>query len=339
LTHVYGNLACELEWRGGGAVPAVVARRIAALATLIRALVDDDVTIWTDAAVDPARLTPVLPPPALATGAPPRGVPVLAWGASRALADPRPPAITRGLPEALRAALALPPPSVDVARRANDRRTALALDPLAGAAAVDDPAALAPALAAAAAASPTGAWVAKAVLTSAGRDRVRDDAAAATALLARHGAIVVEPWLDRVHDLAITGAIDAAGAVTVLAPHRLITDGRGGFRGIDLAAPDLTATEHAHLADRARAAGAALAALGHRGPYTVDAFVHATAGARALRPIVEINARLSFGIVARALAARLGTTRLGVGDPATMPAGATVLVAPTADDPSAAWAS
>ena len=65
------------------------------------------------------------------------------------------------------------------------------------------------------------------------------------------------------------------------------------------------------------------------GPFAIDGFVYWD-GARRLRPLVEINARHTFGHVARAL----GCGRLGF-TPA--PAGATVLVAPIDGDPTTAW--
>jgi hypothetical protein len=351
VIHVLGNLACERDWRGAPPVPAFVGQRIAALATLVRALVDaDEVTVWTPVAVEPARIPAVdgLPAVRLAVGVPPPGAQVLAWGASAALVDPAPPrAITAALDPALRAALAAPLPSVEVARAVNDRRFAIDVARAAGvaparvltAAAAAHDAETDPILAAAAAESPSRAWIAKAPLTSAGRDRLVDTVpltprtrARLATLVAEHGAVTVEPWLDRRRDVAITGAIDAHGAVAVLAPHGLDSDARGTFRGIDVAPPSLAPADAARLTAVAHAAGAALAARGYRGPYTIDAFEH-TAG---FAPLVEINARLSFGVVARALAARLGRTRLRTGTGAPPP-GALVLVAPGARDDGAAW--
>jgi hypothetical protein len=49
----------------------------------------------------------------------------------------------------------------------------------------------------------------------------------------------------------------------------------------------------------------------------------------------ELNARHTFGHVARALAARYGTRVLGFGSP---PPDARILVAPGDDDPVTAWA-
>jgi hypothetical protein len=354
VIHLIGNLACERDWRGAGPPPEPVARRIAALATLMRAVVDADaVTVWTPVAVDPARIPAVdgLPRVALAVGAPPPGAAVLAWGATALTADaraPDPAAITAALDPIVRRALAQPTPAVEVARAVNDRRLAASIGAAVDAEpahllATDDDAEVDRVVAAAAAASPTATWVAKLPLTSAGRDRMRagipldTDARRRLAALRAEagGALTVEPWLDRRRDLGITGAIDARGDVGVLAPHDLVTDRHGGFRGIDVAPAPLDAAHRDRLVAVATTVGRELAARGHRGVYTVDALIHHRAGADELHPLVEINARLSFGVVARALAARLGRGRFRVG--ATAPPGALVLVAPTAADPSAAW--
>jgi len=250
--------------------------------------------VWVPAAVDPARLG--LLRPRLRVGTPPRAD--LAW------ADP-------------------------AARHANDRRR------LPGARVVASVGELEAAL-------PAGPWVAKAPWTSAGRDRAFGDGpllagevrARAERLLARFGALVVEPWCDRIVDAGICARVDARGSVTSHPPHGLLVDRRGGFAGIDLAPPALLPEETAQLAAAVGAAGAQLAALGYAGPFALDAFAYAAAGARRFRPICEINARHTFGWVARALAERVGATRLGFSAP---PPGATVLVAPTADDPTSAW--
>ena len=353
MIDLLGNLACESEWAGTSPVPAHVARRIAALATAMRVLIDAErVRVWTPVVVDPRRAPPIagLPDVELALGSPPDAATVLAWGASRALDATRPPpleAITGALDPAVRAALAIPPPPVDVARRVNDRRFAVSIAmqarcALDGSSVVTTPDLLARATALAAAASPTGQWVAKAVLTAAGRDRVRGAAALddltrpkLERLLVRHGAVVIEPWLERVLDLGVTGAVgaDADARVTVLAPHRLSTAPAGGFRGIELDAP-LDDADRARLIDIATGVGLALAAARYRGVYTVDAFVHLRDGKATLRPLVEINARLSFGVIARAACARLGGTRLVVADEQP---GATALVLPGPDDPIGLW--
>jgi hypothetical protein len=354
VIHLVGNLACERDWRGAGPPPEPVARRIAALATLMRAVIDaDEVTVWTPVAVDPARIPAVdgLPRVVLAVGAPPPGAAVLAWGATPLATNagaPDPAAITAALDPIVRRALAQPSPAVEVARAVNDRRLAASIGATVGAEpaqllATDAVAEVDRVVAAAAAASPTATWLAKLPLTSAGRDRVRGDRAPDAGTRRRlaalraeaDGTLTVEPWLDRRRDLGITGAIDARGDVGVLAPHDLVTDRHGGFRGIDVAPAPLGAADRDRLVAVVTTVGRELAARGHRGVYTVDALIHHRAGADHLHPLVEINARLSFGVIARALAARLGRTRFRVG--AAPPAGALVLVAPTAADASAAW--
>ena len=178
-----------------------------------------------------------------------------------------------------------------------------------------------------------GAWVAKAPWTAAGRDRIHgngpptgEQRVYAGRLLQRCGALLVEPWLERTLDLGVTARLDA-GRVTASPPHTLLCDARGAFLGIDLAEPPLAREHRAQLDAFVAAAGDALATTGYAGPFTVDAFVH-PGGLHAC----EINARHTFGHVARALGARV----LGFGPP---PPGAHVLVAPTADDPTTAWTS
>jgi hypothetical protein len=143
-------------------------------------------------------------------------------------------------------------------------------------------------------------------------------------LLARCGALVVEPWLPRTLDLGVTARVDS-GRVTAAAPHTLLCDGRGAFLGIDLAEPPLERAHREQLDRTVEAAGAALAGIGYEGPFTVDAFVH-PGGLH----VCEVNARHTFGHVARAIGARV----LGFSPP---PPGARVLIAPVPGDPSTAW--
>jgi hypothetical protein len=222
------------------------------------------------------------------------------------------------------------------ARAANDRRLALAVAAAHGAALPGQRVI----------ASPDeidlpGPWVCKAPWTAAGRDRCRgagsptpEQRARLGRLLARSGALVLEPWCERIADAGVCARVEPDRSVTAHPPHTLVTDARGGFLGIDLAPPPLEPAELARLAELVRAAGAALAALGYAGPFAVDAFAYVHEdGRRRFHPLCEINARLSFGWIARALATRLGATRLGFGPP---PTGAAVLIEP-APDRITAW--
>ena len=303
---IHANLDQEARW-GNSPLPPRVLRRISAAATLLVALAppgDDPVEIWAPAAVDPTRLRlPRAPGCERAViaraGTPPRAD--LVW------ADP-------------------------AARAVNDRRFALALArelgvALPGARAIDAIAELDDLGAL------PGRWVCKAAWSAAGRDRCLGEGAPTpdrrtriARLVERAGAVVCEPWLDRRFDVGVCGT--AGGPIHP--PHGLVTDARGGFTGIDLAPPPLSEDEAARLAEVAAAVGAALARAGYAGPFGIDAFVYDDAGVRRLHPLCEINARYTFGHVARAL----GASRLGFGAP---PPGATVLVAPAPDDPVTAW--
>jgi len=187
---------------------------------------------------------------------------------------------------------------------------------------------------------PERPWVCKARWTAAGRDRVHGAGPASGEarvrlgrMFARLGPLVFEPWLDRVADFGACGEVTRAGEVRVAEPHRLLTDPRGGFLGIALA-PAVPAAIAEPLRATAAAAATRLAAeTGYRGRFAVDAFVYRDAGAQHLHPLCELNARATFGWIARALGDRLGITRLGFDAP---PAGATVLIAP-GDDRVTAW--
>lgn len=308
---ILGNLDCEATW-GGRALPLHVARRVSASAALLAALApaDEPVTVFAPADVDPARIK--LANVTMQVGTPPRWD--LAW------ADPG-------------------------AKAANDRRVALALTEaleleLRGARAVSSLAELDAHLAA----TSPGRWVCKAPWTAAGRDRAHGEGRTLTGelrvyvgrLIERFGAVLFEPWLDRVSDIGVCAQLGRDGRVTAEAPHTLQSDARGAFVGIDLAEPALHDDDRALLANTVDASGAALHCLGYAGPFTVDAFMYREGDALHLHPLCELNARHTFGHVARALGARLGTRVLGFGPP---PPGAQVLVAPSDSDPTTAWAS
>ncbi|MCW5808419.1 MAG: hypothetical protein KIT31_39075, partial [Deltaproteobacteria bacterium] len=136
-------------------------------------------------------------------------------------------------------------------------------------------------------------------------------------------------------DAGQCATVDAAGTVDARPPHGLLVDARGGFAGIDLdlARAALLPTELAELARTVAVVGAALARLGYAGPFGVDAFAYRAADeTRRFHPLVEVNARYTFGWVAHAVAARRDARRLGFG-PA--PPGATTLIAPAGDNVTA----
>ena len=288
---IHGNLDCEARW-AGITLPAAVLARISLYATLVSALGEGDVELWTPAAVDPARV--MLPwAVALRTGSPARAD--LAWADA-------------------------------TARDANDRRLALFVAALPGARTIRsvDEIDLSGSL--------VESWIVKLPWTAAGRDRCRgtgpptsEQRTRIARLLAICGELVLEPWCERILDVGVCATTDGL----THPPHRLLCDARGGFVGIELAPPELLPDEHALLDAAVAAARPVLMATGYRGPFAIDAFAYRLpTGERRFHPVCEINARYSFGWIARALHARLGTTRLGFGPPLE---GARVLIAPGTD--------
>lgn len=352
MIRVLANLDCEARW-AGAPLRQHVLRKISAIASLAAALVDADhdddvVEVWAPAEVDPARLVGD------------RAWPRVAMTVIDASMVAR--SRTTDLERGFDVVWASP-----AARPFNDRRFALDVarhglapddldvDGHCVVGSIDELERAVRALG--------GPWVAKALWATAGRDRVRGDGAPTGEqrtylgrMLDRGGpdghpdrALVVEPWRQRLVDIGTCARVTADGQIIAEASHTLLVDPRGGFGGIDLAPPPVEPHEHATIVEAVHRAGEALAAAGFRGPYAIDSFVYTDGDHRRVRALVEINARHTFGHVARALAARaarcgdrdthvtlptrLGFTPLTDADRAI----ARVLVEPTGDDPTIAW--
>ena len=307
---IVANLDCELAWAGGAPLPAHVRAKLGALGTLLRAFSHEPAELVLCGPVDRARIPEVGP----------------AW---------------REVPSGEAGALRWGAPRSEIIRRVADRRFVLDRRAMIGARVIEsiDQLQLEPLPA---------SWIAKAPITAAGRDRVRrrgppDDATRArlARLLARHGALIVEPWLDRIEDFGQCARVDARGAIDLLPPHRLLVDDGGGFAGIAITnAPPLPDDELAQLRAAAIGCGRALHDAGYAGPFAIDAFAYRDEhGRRRFHALCELNPRLTFGFVARAWADLLGAPlTLHVREEAPPP-DAIVLVSPTRDDPTAAWIS
>lgn len=202
-----------------------------------------------------------------------------------------------------RAGAVVPPaPSVEVLRRVADRRFALPWPGgVPGAAVITSLEAAAVHLARLGAAG--GARVMKRVHGFAGRGRLvrRGPAldAAAGAFLERalreHGAVVLEPWLDRTLDVALHGFVHRTGAVVLGAPTVQETTAAGTWvASRRAAAGELAAGEERALVGFARDGAAALAAAGFFGPFGVDAMRVAVGGGEALVRC-EVNPRYTMG--------------------------------------------
>lgn len=171
----------------------------------------------------------------------------------------------------------------------------------------------------------TDAHVLKAPLGTAGRGLRRWGAPGAEtwgrAVLDAQGALVVEPWLDRVLDLSLQFDVGLDGRVTTEPWGRFLADARGRYRGavlgralddVEPAIRRLLAEQAERLDAIAHHLGAAMFTLGFSGPAGIDALVHRTPDGVALKPLVELNPRVTMGRVARALAARVRRGRVGL---------------------------
>ncbi len=167
---------------------------------------------------------------------------------------------------------------------------------------------------------PDDTWIAKAPWSASGRERVRrrgrvleGELRVRTArLLERYGALVIEPWMPREADYGVTGIVgNLVESPLILPPHQLHSDDTGVYRGIRIADQETTAqlgsTFAQALEDTAISVATALHGEGYRGPFGIDAFVYKDRSQHTrLQAISEINARLCFGLVARAHAEKLG---------------------------------
>ncbi len=332
-----GNLDCESDFAAAAGRRRVApARRaletIAGAATLLRAFARQGDRLWLPAAVAPERLAdvPGLPRPTLESGPlasrPPAGE-VLAWGETAEVAGLRRDAPRNAERPALRdLALRdlpwrLPRPAPEVAATVNDRAFCWRLAGelgcrLPGARIVASPGEV-PSRPAAVG---RRGWVLKAAFSAAGRWRYvhRGGQLGAGArrrierLFERHGPLLLEPWMERTADFGCAAALTADGPRPI-SLHRLLVDSGGRFTGVELLAggrgldgPWLAAAERATLERVLAGVSAALGRAGYRGPFGLDAWRHRRAGGgEAFHPLGEINARMTFGLVARALVDRL----------------------------------
>lgn len=315
---IVGNLDAEVELArsASGVVPGLrsaVVERISAAAASLSVFGEAGDSLWTPVPIDPARLGPGAPAlvsgPLEALAAPDA---LIAWGETPRVRALRRTATTASASGTWRELLWRLTPSVASARRCNDRRFAhrLAVDlgvAPRGACLFEDIAGLERALAADDA---PHTWVAKAPMSASGRDRVRrrgrdlpDDVRARVVRLLDRGPLLFEPWHDRMLDVAVVGVVTSDGVLR-FPPHRLEVDHGGVFRGIVIDDPGdvgLLDHERQQLDQVVARVARALRDVDYVGPFGVDAYVHRTAdGRRALRPLCEINARLTFGHVARA---------------------------------------
>jgi len=163
-------------------------------------------------------------------------------------------------------------------------------------------------------------WVLKAPLSASGRNRYIERMGPKISdprprrrvdrLFEHHGPLLFEPWMNRTADFGVSALLDQYN-LQIVGVHGQKVDIKGQFAGIDLQ-PVLSETERARLLETVEAVGAAMRQKGYTGPFGIDAWRYRKEnGEEVLHPLGEINARMTFGLVAWALAERLaGAVRL-----------------------------
>jgi hypothetical protein len=123
-----------------------------------------------------------------------------------------------------------------------------------------------------------------------------------------------------------------------VAAHRLKSDEAGHFRGVMI---DPAYRPPPEIDAAIRVVAGTLRDMGYRGPFGIDAYRYRDeSGTVALNPLSEINARITFGHIAREFARRLNTPRcaLRVGKTASIGGpGVVALLHPGEEEATAAW--
>ena len=158
-------------------------------------------------------------------------------------------------------------------------------------------------------------WVLKAPLSASGRDRyierdghgqARTDPKARRTverLFERHGALLFEPWMERVADYGVS-ALLTQDELRIVGIHGQRVDRKGQFVGINLQ-PNISKGDRERLLETVEAVAAALRRASYVGPFGIDAWSYRQEdGVVVLNPLGEINARMTFGLVAWAWAER-----------------------------------
>ncbi len=354
-----GNLDCEIEYGSGKPLPKTVATRIAAAATTLRVFGNQGDALWVSATIDPNRLPFLAPLPSIAIvgGAPPPAQHILAWGETSTThslrrSRPTPPIQTTSWQQRLWDCTTHPA----IAKACNHRgfshdlardlgislpgeRILYSIDQL-----IDHLATF----------PPDQGWVLKAPWSAAGRDRIRrrgcDIDLPTHTRLARlfqtHSSLVWEPWAQRKSDFGCCGIVYNNSDWKIFPPHQLLNHPAGVFRGIIVHTDTktwLSDSDHEQIKNTSLFVVKKLATRGYRGPFSIDGYIYQDQGGnRKLRSLCELNARMSFGLVARAYFERIFPHctsmefHLGNADPKDQQ-GITPLLLPTPSDPTAAW--
>ena len=338
---IVGNLDCETDFAAASAgnpcpqaLPRHVLENIAAASTLLRVFCEEGDLLWTPVEVDGGRLTgpPELARPALISGplaAAAEERALLAWGETGAVAAARS-GRSPAHPFREETPLAenlwnLPTATPDAATKVNDKRFCQQLREKLGLAlpasriveSIEelekhlDAEKNRPELA--------GGWILKAPFSAAGRLRVVStgpeagelELKRARNLFEAQGALVFEPWLERTADFGFCALVLSERTI-LLGSHGLETSPQGRFLGLVFDSP-APAVGLVAPADRDELEAAVTAAAevareeGYLGPLEIDCWSWRDEnGADRFHPLGEINARISFGLVGRAIIETLG---------------------------------
>lgn len=158
----------------------------------------------------------------------------------------------------------------------------------------------------------TPAWVLKAPLSASGRSRYIERNGPALAdhksrrtverLFDLHGPLLFEPWMDRKEDFGVSALLGPE--LRIVGIHGQKVDRKGQFAEIDLD-PDLSPQDRGRLLKTTEAVAERLLDAGYVGPFGIDAWRYRTPAGTVLNPLGEINARMTFGLVAWARRGRL----------------------------------
>jgi hypothetical protein len=355
---IVGNLDCETDFAAASSgsprppvLPRHVLENIAAASTLLRVFCEEGDRLWTPVEVDSGRLTgpPELARPALTSGplaAAAEERALLAWGETGDVAAARsgpPPArpFREGAPIAENL-WNLPATTPGAAAKVNDKRFCQRLREKLGLALpasriVESIPELEKHLEAEKNRPElSGGWILKAPFSAAGRLRVVSagpeagelELKRARNLFEVQGALVFEPWLERTADFGFCSLVLEERTI-LLGSHGLETSPQGRFRGL-VFDPPAPAGGLAAPADRAELEAAVAAAAeaareeGYLGPLEIDCWSWRDGnGADRFHPLGEINARISFGLVGRAIIEKLsGSHGWLVKEPARLNIGA-----------------
>ncbi len=126
--------------------------------------------------------------------------------------------------------------------------------------------------------------------------------------------VLVEPWCDRVMDIASRYYIHRSGRAEKIGDHRSVNTQSGAFFAIWLEPEDQALSPwRERLDDCFGEATRALAGRGYWGPVSFDSFIYQTRGGeRDIALMIEINARYAMSAIAYALRDQLGGDRISL---------------------------